>query len=383
MEPEGFLYAGHGRYFAMVNEGLEEFAGREFEGLGAGSVRPIRRGVHFEATPEAVLDILFASRLAGRLLAPLLGFDCHSSRYLYRRAMELPWENLITPRQTLAVSATLANSRAPHSQFVALRLKDAICDRMREATGARPSIERRTPDLRVHIHFEGDFATISVDLGDGARHRRGYRQESGEAPLPETVAAGLLEAAGWEGQCPLLDPMCGSGTLLAEAVMRAGAIPAAWALERAGARWLPGFGDEAFEAARRKWRGAAREVPEGLIRGNDLDARVLRAAGENLARIPGGEDVRLRRGDFRDHPGLTDGLVVCNPPWGLRLGDEAGARELVQAFGDFLKNKCAGSRAWLILGDRELLKYVGLRTAQRIPVRIGALDARFAGYELY
>lgn len=383
MDTPEFVYATQGRYFAMVNEGLEELAAAEFAGLGATAVRPVHRGVHFEATGAGALDLLLGSRLAGRILAPLLGFDCHSSRYLHRRTMQIPWEELITAHHTVAVTATLANSRARHSQFVALKVKDALCDRMRQATGARPSVERHHPDLRVHVHLEGDFATISVDLGDGARHRRGYRPEAGEAPLPETVAAAVLEAAGWEGDRPLLDPMCGSGTLLAEAVLRAGAIAPGWKLDRVGARRLPGFGDTAFEEARRQWRGRARPIPDGLIRGNDSDAEVLATAADNLGRIPGGEDVRLRRGDFRDHPGLVDGLVVCNPPWGLRLGDPEAARDLVRDLGDFLKHRCSGSRAWLVLGDRELLKHVGLRTARRLPVRIGSLDARLAAYELY
>ncbi len=383
MDVNEFIYREQGRLFAMVNEGLEEAAARELERLGATNLRPIRRGVHLCATRGVTLDLLFGSRLIGRLLAPLTGFACHSSKYLLRRAMEIPWEDLIEARNSILVSATLANSKATHSQFVSLKLKDAICDRMREAVGDRPEVDKRRPDLRVHIHLEDNFATVYVDLGDGSRHRRGYRQEAGAAPLPETVAAGLLDLAAYEGERPLLDPMCGSGTILAEAMLRVGGIAPMYMLRRGGARLLPGLGPEAFDTARRKWLDSAREVEDGLIRGNDSDAALLRTAGENLARIPGGEDVRLKRGRFQDHPGLENGLIVCNPPWGIRLGEEEQAQELVREFGDFLKNKCAGSAAWLILGNRDLVKHVGLRTAQKVPVRIGSLDARFVKYELY
>jgi putative N6-adenine-specific DNA methylase len=383
MDARGFIYEEHRRFFAVVNEGLEELACAELERLGASDLKPIWRGVYFVADPALALDVLYSSRLVGRVLAPLSSFDCHSSKYLLRRASQMPWESLITPQNTISVSATVANSKATHTQFVALKLKDAICDRMRDAAGGRPDVDKRRPDLRLHIHLERDYATVSADLGDGSRHRRGYRPEGGTAPVPETVAAALLEAAGWEGGKPLLDPMCGSGTILAEAMMRAGNIPAGMNLKKIGARFLPGFGREAIEEARRKAMTRARPVTDGLIRGSDTDREALKIAGENLARLPGGEDVRLRRVDFREHPGLQDGIVVCNPPWGVRLGEEEEAQELVKEFGDWLKQNCQGSEAWLILGNRELAKFVGLKAARKLPVRIGSLDGRFVKYELY
>lgn len=383
MDTSEFIYLQHRRFFATVNEGLEEVAAAELDRLGAAEIRTIRRGIHFVAEPAAALDILFAARLIGRILAPLAGFDCHSSKYMLRRATQIPWEQLLRPATTILVSATLANSKATHSQFVALKLKDAICDRMREQTGSRPSVDKLAPDFRLHVHLEDNFATVYADLGDGSRHRRGYRPEAGEAPVPETVAASLLELAGWEGECPVLDPMCGSGTLLAEAMMRAGRIPPAFLMRKAGALLLPEFGSGEFEAKRRQWMGAAREVPDGLIRGNDTDAQVLQVAAGNLGRIPGGDDVRLKRGRFQDHPGLENGLVVCNPPWGIRLGTEDQAQVLVRELGDFLKHRCAGSTAWLILGNRDLVRFVGLRTARKVAVKIGNLDARLVKYELY
>jgi putative N6-adenine-specific DNA methylase len=383
MDTRDFIYREHRRFFAVVNEGLEELAAAELERLGAFRIRAIRRGVHFHAGPDAALDILFGSRLVGRILAPLAGFDCHSSKYMHRRAGQIPWEELIDPSKTFAVSATVVNSKATHSQYVSLVLKDAICDRMREQAGERPAVDRREPDLRAHVHLEDNFATVSVDLGDGSRHRRGYRPESGDAPLPETVAAALLELAQFDGTRPLLDPMCGSGTLLAEAFMRVASIPAGFVLQRAGARLLPGFGPGTFETARKEWSSRGRPVDDGLIRGNDIDRQLIGVAGENLASLPGGDEVRLRRGDFRDHPGLENGLIVCNPPWGIRIGDEAAAQALIRELGDFLKQKCRGSDAWLVLGNRELIKHVGLRAAKRVPVRIGGLDGRFVKYELY
>lgn len=378
-----FLYQSTRRFFAVVSEALEELAAGELEALGARDVRPAYRGVHFVAGDEALARVVYASRLPGRILAPLTSFACHSDRYLRRRAAELPWEELLTPAQTFAVSATVSNSRLRHSQYAALVTKDAICDRLREHFGARPSVDRRTPDLRIHAHIQGDKATLSADLGDGSRHRRGYREEAGPAPLTETVAAAVIEHAGYDGKQPLLDPLCGAGTLLAEAVLRAGPVAAAFALRRFGWQRLPDFDAALFERVRGEIDARRRPLPSGRIQGSDADPTVVAVARRALARVPGAETVTLEVRDFRDHPGLENGVIVCNPPWGVRLGDAREAGALARELGDFLKQRCRGSVAYLLLGERALLKHVGLRPARRIPLPVGGRDGRLVRYELY
>jgi putative N6-adenine-specific DNA methylase len=270
-----------------------------------------------------------------------------------------------------------------HTQYAAQVTKDAICDRFRAREGRRPDVDRHHADLRIHVHVQHDVATVSIDAGAGVRHRRGYREHSGAAPLQETIAAAVLELAQYDGTRPLLDPMCGSGTLLAEAALRATGAPVVTDVQGLGCVRLPGIGAEIAERAfAERIAQCAEELPAPIL-GCDVDAEVLAIARENLARVPGGEDVRIKRSDFREHAGLRDGIVVCNPPYGVRLGSRQQAFDTVRALGDFLKQKCSGSTAWLVLGDTELVKHVGLRPAQRVPVQIGGLDGRLVRYELF
>lgn len=376
-----FLHASTARYFAVVGDGLEEIAAGELVAFGATEPKATRRGVHFVATPDVLASIVVGSRTVGRLLAPLESFACHSDRYLRRRVHGMAWEEIMDPDTSFAVSATLTHSHLRHTQYAAQIVKDGLCDRFRDHTGRRPSVDRRNPDVRIHVHVQSNKATVSLDCGAGARHRRGYRVESGEAPLTETLAAALFEVAGWTGDVPVLDPMCGSGTLLAEALLRATGTPPTFAVKSFGCERLPAIGRERIDTARAA--AAARATAPPPLHGNDVDGEVLAIARENCAPLPHGDTISWRRGDFRAHDGLADGLVVCNPPYGVRLQERDQACETVRALGDFLKQRCAGSTAWLVLGDRELIKHVGLRPARKVPVRIGGLDGRFVRYDLY
>lgn len=378
-----FLYLDSHRYFAVAGDGLEALVAGELARLGAADVEPTRRGVHFTAVAGVLARIVVGSRLAGRILAPLRSFSCRDDRELYRGVKALPWEEFMRVDETLAVSCTLIASELRHTQYAAQVTKDAVCDRFRERENQRPSVDRHEADVRIHVHVQGEEATVSLDAGAGARHRRGYRSSAGIAPLQETIAAAVLELAQYDGTIPLLDPMCGSGTLLAEAALRATGAPVITDSAGLGCARLPGVGAEIVERALEERIGAMTEEAEASIVGCEIDREVLAIALENLARVPGGEDVRLWRGDFRDHDGVRDGLVVCNPPYGLRMGSRDEAFDTVRALGDFLKRRCAGSMAWLVLGDTELVKHVGLRPAQRVPVHIGGLEGRLVRYELF
>lgn len=379
-----FEYQKYGRFFAQCARGLEDPLADELLALGAGATRARVRGVEFSADPEALYAVVLGSRLAGRILAPLLTFDCHSDRYLYATARKLDWDAILTPRRTFAIVANVARSKITHSQFAAQRLKDAVVDHFREATGERPSVDRRTPDVWLNLHVNQDRATIALDVSGGSLHRRGYRVESVEAPLQETLAAAMIRASGWRGQGPLVDFMCGSGTLLAEAWLSLTHVPPGWrGADTPSAAALPDFDAAAWRRVAGSARAAHRPADPALVSGSDIDSDAVRAARANLAVLPGGEALRVRRADFRDVPVPEGATIVVNPPYGVRLKARTEVEVLYRELGDHLKHNCRGTRAWILCGDVDLVKRIGLKPKRRIPLWNGGLECRLVELELY
>lgn len=382
MSRHDFLYRRAGRYFAQVAHGLREAAAEELGALGAEKIGLARAGLHVHAEPEALYRMAYESRLVTRILAPLLIFDCHSDRYLYKTAKQIDWPSFLSADSRFHVVANVSRSRIRHSLYAAQVLKDAVVDRFRDDTGARPSVEMETPDWVLNLHVHNDRATISVDLGAGSLHKRGYRVRTVEAPMQETVAAAALRLAGWDGTTPLVDPMCGSGTLLAEALYLASGLPAGKLRSRWGLHALPDFDADLWESVRGRADAARRDVPEGRITGSDRDADAVDAARANLGRVPGGSAVVVSRRRFQDLAPLDNVTIVTNPPYGIRLEKDRVAA-LMKELGDFLKQKCRGCTAWVYFGERELIKSLGLKSARKIPLRTGGLDGRLVRYDLW
>ncbi len=378
-----FTYQKTNRYFALTADGVAELAVIELSELGATEVRPAFRGVYFNASPQALYRINLETRLCTRVIAPLLSFDCHSDRYLKQTAAKLPWHLLLNETQTFAVRATVANSRITHSQYAALCLKDAVADYFLARVGRRPSVDRRDPDLWLDLHLERNQATIGLDTSGGSLHRRGYRVETVAAPMQETLAAAIIRLTGWDGERPLVDPMCGSGTLLAEAMLGYCRIPAAGQRSRFGFMHLPDFDPQLWSKVFAAAESGIRPLPAGLISGSDLSSEAVAAARCNLNTLPQGAAIQITAAPFQDLAGIVDSVIVCNPPYGVRLKDAEQARRLLDEFGSFLKHRCLGSTAYLYLGERELLKSVGLRPSWKRPLKNGGLDGVLAKYELY
>ena len=378
-----YQYQETQRYFAQIAGGTEALGAEELTELGATDAAPAYRGVYFTADAATLYRVNYCARLATRVLAPLTAFGCHNPDYLYRTARGIDWSDFLTLDRTFAVFANVSNSKIRHSKYAALRLKDAVVDQFRERTGARPSIDTRDPDVWLNLYIESNHATISLGTSGGSLHRRGYRQEGGPAPMQETVAAAVVRLSGWEGERPLYDPMCGAGTLLAEALMHYGRIPAGYLRDHFGFEALPDFDAALWKRVRSEANAQIRPIPEGLLGGSDRDPNAVAAARANLAALPGGHHVALAVADFRTLDGLPDTTILANPPYGLRMGRSDGVGDLYQAFGDFLKQRCTGATAYLYAGDPALLKRVGLRTTWKKPLVNGALDGRLAKYELY
>lgn len=378
-----FAYQESGRYFAPVARGLVEIAADELSELGAGQMEPETAGIHFQASTQALYRITYGSRLVSRVLAPLAAFACGSSDELYRAGRDLAWETIFTPERTFFIQAAASLSRVSNSHFAALRLKDAIVDRFRQLFGRRPDVDLENPDLRLHLHIERDQAVISLDVSGGALHRRGYRRQTVAATLKETLAAAIVRLSGWQGERPLIDPMCGSGTLLAEAALGYCRIPAAYNRVRFGFESLPDFDAGLWEKVRNEFDLRRRELPAGLIAGSDIDPQAVAAARGNLAGLPGGERVTIECLDFRDHPGVRDGLLLCNPPFGVRLGQGERLKELYGQLGDFLKQRCPGSTAYILCGNSQLIPYLGLKPLRRFVLFNGPIECRLLKIEIY
>jgi putative N6-adenine-specific DNA methylase len=383
--PAMFEYQNHRRYFAQCARGLEALLAGELRELGAEPENPGHHGVGFLADAATLYRVAYGSRLAARVLAPLITFDCHSDRYLYATARKLDWNALLTPATTFAVDATVSESRIDHSQFAAQRLKDAIVDHFRETAGERPSVDRRTPQLQLNLHLRNDRAVISIDIGGGALHRRGYRTAGGNAPLQETLAAAIVRLSGWDGEDKLHDPMCGSGTLLAEAWLAASRIPPGWLRAEPTPPWavLPDFDARTWDDVKREARARSRRLPGGLVTGADLDPAALATARANLDRLPAGVAIRLRTADARElalPPGAT---VLTNPPYGVRIGRQHEVDLLYKALGDALKRNCPGTTAWILCGDTTLVGKLGLRPGVRIPLWNGGIECRLVRLDLF
>lgn len=378
-----YQYQEIGRFFAQVAGGIETEGARELTELGATNTETAYRGVYFDADLDTLYRCNYASRVVTRVLAPLVTFDCHSDRYLYRTARDIDWSDFIDSDDSLCVFANVSNSHIRHSQYAALRLKDAVVDQFRDRSGRRPSVDRRSADLWLNLHIENNRAVISIDTSAGSLHRRGYRRQTGEAPLQETVAATMVRWSEWDRRRPLADPMCGSGTIVAEALMTATKTPAGYLRKRFGFYRLPGFDESRWRAVKRQLDSAIVDIPKDLISASDVDAAAVERTRVNLSALPSGERVRAQQADFRKLTGFTDAVLICNPPYGMRMGADDDLGDFYRSLGDFLKQKCTGCTAFVYFGERSWIKSVGLRPTFKRPLANGPLDGRLVRYDLY
>ncbi len=373
----------HTTYFAQIADGLEATGADELAELGAVDTHPVRRGIHFKADRSSLYRINYCARLNSRVLAPIQSFACPDAAAIYRAARRIDWTRFLGLDQTFAVFASTAGSSVPHSQFAGLKLKDAVADQFREAFGRRPNVDPRTPDLWINLYVEKDRGTISVDTSGGSLHRRGYRSRSGDAPMQETVAAAMVRLSGWDGRVPLADPMCGSGTLIIEAVMAYCRIPASYLRHRFGFQQLPDYDPDVWKTVKDEAASRIRKLAERLIYASDIDSQAVSATRANCKMVPHARTVNVLRMDFRQIEGLENRVILCNPPYGIRMKRQDGLEDFYRQLGDFLKQRCKGSEAYIYFGNREMIKRIGLKPAWKKPLRNGGLDGRLVKYEMY
>jgi len=378
-----YTYQKTSHYFAQVADDIKDLAEQELIAFGAQEIRPAYRGLYFLADKKALYTINFHSRLINRVLAPLITFDCHSDNYLYQTALKLSWEDFFNPSQTFAIFASVSHSKITHSKFAALRLKDAIADAFKDRDGKRPSVDTQDPDVWFNLHIDNNRATISLDTSGGSLHKRGYRKHSVEAPMIETLAASVIQLLEWDKTTPLVDPFCGSGTLLCEAYMVASNMPAGALRKKFGFQKLPDY--DALLWKKVKDEGLKRfvPVPSGLISGSDILRDAVTAAKSNCTNLNPDHTMLINKGDIFKINSLENKIIVCNPPYGIRMKANEDLSDFYKNLGDFLKQKCNGSVAFIYFGERAYIKKIGLKPAFKRPLQNGGLDGRLVKYELY
>ena len=378
-----YNYQKSNRFFAQAADDIKGIAEDELRALGATGLKQAYRGIYFTAKKNALYSINFQTQLINRILAPLITFPCQSDRHLYKKASKIPWKDFLSPAHTLAVFATVTNSSIRHSKYAALRLKDAIVDYFRSRTGSRPSVDTRNPDVWFNLYIENDEATISLDTSGGSLHRRGYRREAVAAPMIETLTASLLTHAKWNGSTPLYDPFCGSGTILCEAFLRASHTPPAFLRTKFGFERLPDFDPILWERIRKEGMKQITPISKGLVAGSDISGGAVELARKNCGVIDKERVISIQQRDVFDIEKLEGMTIICNPPYGIRSGKGKDLSGFYKNFGDFLKQRCAGSTAYVYFGERQYIKNIGLKASWKKPLNNGGLDGRLVKFDLY
>jgi len=369
------------KFVASSPRGFGDLLAAELRALGAADVRERALGVEFSGTLTVAYRTCLEARVASRVFLVVADVDARDEAQFYEAARAIDWRAHIDPARTLACDFTGKHPTITHTRFGALRLKDAICDQLRDATGRRPDISPERPAVRVHAHANGPKITVSLDLSGEGLHRRGYRTQAGEAPLRENLAAGILLRAGWPDRAAhaaeFLDPMCGSGTLVIEAAMiAAGIAPGARRHYFGFFGWM-GHDRAAWDTVKREAQ-AREHRPAFPLRGIDADAAVLDAARENAARAGVAQFTSFESGRLADASAraTAPGFLATNPPYGVRLEDRDAARALMKQLGGVLRANFAGWDAAILAGSPDAGLELGIRAERVHTVWNGALECR-------
>lgn len=369
-------------YFAPCPRGLEGVLAEELAQLGALGIAPTDGGVAFHGDWTLMYRANLHSRIASRILWRLVDKSYRSEDDIYKAARALEWPELFGVERTIKVAVTGVGCKLKSLDFIALKVKDAVCDAFRAQCGERPSVDTANPDLRIHVFLTERQMTLYLDTSGEALFKRGYRRETGDAPLRENLAAGILRLTGWKVDEPLLDPMCGSGTFLVEAAMMARHMaPGRWR-EFAFAR-LKQF--DAALWAQLKQDALAAEQPDAVthIYGSDDTPDVLMAARANLASAGVSDAVVLEEADALERSAPAEqGVMVCNPPYGIRLEEQTWLDALYPMLGHALKQRFSGWRAYYFTADLRLAKLIRLSASKRTVLFNGALECRLFEYRM-
>ena len=361
--------------------GLEPVLAKELTQLGANEVQIGRRMVSFMGDKEMMYRANFQLHTAIRILKPIKHFKALSADDVYREVQKIDWSEFIGLDKTFAVDSVVFSEEFRHSKFVAYKVKDAIVDQFREKTGKRPNISVANPDIRLNIHIAENKCTLSLDSSGESLHRRGYRQESVEAPLNEVLAAGMILMTGWQGETDFIDPMCGSGTLLVEAALIAhNMAPGLFRKEYAFEKW-PDFDSDLFDRIYNDDSGE-REFTHHIY-GYDVDIKAVNTARLNVRAAGLVNDITVEEADFKNFTQPKEkSIIVTNPPYGERIStpDLLGTYKMI---GERLKHQFLNNDAWILSYREECFDQIGLKPSIKIPVYNGSLECEFRKYQIF
>ena len=362
--------------------GFEEILAKELQMLGAQDVEPGIRMVSFKGDKGFMYKANLALRTALKILKPIYYFKATNDENLYKGISGINWSRYINSNQTFVIDTTVHSDYFKHSQFVSQKCKDAIVDQFRNKTGQRPSVDKDFPDLRINIHIDKDQVSVALDTSGNSLHQRGYKTATNIAPINEVLAAGMLLLSGWDGQGDFLDPMCGSGTILAEAAMIACNIPANINRKEFGFEKWNDWDNDLFDQILESLLKKVREF-HYTIKGFDKAPSAVNKAKDNIKNANLEEYVTVSENNFFISEKTTQGPLhmVFNPPYGERLDIEM--EEFYKNIGDTLKKNYPGTNAWFITANLEALKFVGLKPSRKIKLFNASLEARLVKYEMY
>ncbi|WP_212900401.1 THUMP domain-containing class I SAM-dependent RNA methyltransferase [Capnocytophaga canimorsus] len=372
--------------FSMVAKtffGFEDVLATELKKIGAINVQKGVRSVSFEGDKGFMYKANLCLRTALKILKPITQFKIRNEQDYYRKIYDFHWHSFLEVNQTFAITATLQTELFNHSQYVALRAKDAIVDKFRNQQGRRPNVDVLHPDLQIHIHIQKNDVIVSLDSSGESLHHRGYRSATNIAPINEVLAAGMLMMSGWEGQCDFLDPMCGSGTLLIEAAMIACNIPAnIHRKEFAFEKWKD-FDADLFDTIFESCLKKTKEFHYQIL-GYDKAPSAVAKAKDNLKNANLSDYIEVVQKNFfetQKEDKQRKLHMVFNPPYGERL--QVDIPKFYETLGNTLKNGYPNTDAWFITSNLEAIKYVGLRPSRKIKLFNGKLESRFLNYKMY
>ncbi len=370
------------RFVAKTLYGLEKILAGELTDLGASNVHTANRAVLFDGNMNLLYRANYCSRTALSFLMLVAEFRIRSKDDLYKGCLKIRWEEYINEESTFSISPVVNSPLFTHTGYSGLVVKDAIADYFRNRSGKRPSVNQNDPDLLVNLHISNDKVTVSLDSSVVPLFKRGYRLEQTAAPLNEALAAGILLISGWEAKTALLDPMCGSGTIPVEAALIASRIPPGRFRKSFGFQKWKGYNEELFNNVRSESDNRIISPPV-KISASDISPEAVKLAEANIRRAGLSDSISLQVADFKDLKSVdNEGVVVMNPPYGLRL-NPGELDSIYGMIGSTLKHGFSGNTAWLITSNRESLRKVGLKPAQKYTLFNGALECILLKYELY